>query len=191
MKPKGIKKEPLAQAALKEAIQRGLDTKQTSSIADVRNLLASPGIRECMEDILNTSTMTEPIKEYLRLVFLEKKSQKKAIRKAFGADLGYQENLVTTGVMNHPEVKAFLEMVKSFYVQVSPIAALKEIEILMKPTTSDETRLKAIENIHKKAGLLDSEGAKKELPVTLVINMPKVEAEHSTQAVQVNVGAKP
>lgn len=186
-KGKGIDKDPRAKQALEQAVAIGLNSTDRTNIRDVRGLLASPGIRDCMEDILNTSSMSEPMKVYIRELFFEKKSQKKAIAKAFGTDLGYQEEIITAGVMNHVEVKRFLEMIKLFYVQVSPIASLKEVEILLKPTTTDDNRLKAIESIHKKAGLLgDSSSSKKELPVQLVINMPKSDAP-ATNAVQVNV----
>lgn len=171
MRKKSLKTNPESQIALKKAIQVGLDKKQTS-LTSIRSLLSSPAIQAAMDDILETSSMTENQKIYLREVFFKRSPKKKAIKKAFGRDLGYQEEAIVTGMMNHPEVKEFVNMVKLFYVQVSPIAAVSEVEVLLNPKTSQETKLAAANSIQKKAGIFEEAEGAKDLPVNLVINMP-------------------
>ena len=171
MKRKGLRSNPESQVALTKAIKVGLDTKKTS-LSSIRSLLSSKAIQDAMEDILETSNMTENQKIYLREVFFKRSPKKKAIKKAFGRDLGYQEEAIVTGMMNHPEVREFVNMVKLFYVQVSPIAAVSEVEVLLNPKTSQETKLAAANSIQKKAGIFEEAEGAKDLPVNLVINMP-------------------
>lgn len=172
----GLSKNPEAQAKLQEAIELGLQKtgKVKEKLGDIRGLLASPEISNAMTDILEMSNLSTVQKKFLKMVFIEKVPKKKAIARSFGRDLGYQEEAITQGIMNHTAVKEFLDMVKMFYVKVSPIAALKEVEILMSDDTPADVKLKAAASISSKAGIGERADAARDLPVNIQINMPTV-----------------
>ena len=154
--------------------------EQTPSTTTIKELLRNEDIRSVMEDILETSRMTEPMKAYIRGVFIERKTKKQAIQKAFGRDLGYQEEAITGSIMESAPVKEFVDMIKMFYVRVAPIAALKEVEVMLDPHTDAENKLKAARQIKEGAGIGTDGGKGQQLPVRIVINMPQ----------QTNINAK-
>jgi hypothetical protein len=169
-----LQNNPQAMQAFNRAVEGAKSQTQETkpSIKEMRNLLASPEISSAMMDILQASSLSKPQRIFLEEVFIKRKTRKIAISKAFGRDLGYQEDAVAVGILNHPEVKDFLDMIKLFYIQVAPIAALKEVEIMIDERTSTSDALKAAKQISDKAGLATEEGEGKHLPVNIQINIP-------------------
>jgi len=163
--------KPAVKLQLDHAVEIAKDKQSVNpSLKDVRELLAIKEVSTILENILDTSSLSEPIKNYLKEVFIERKTPKKAINKVFGRDLGYQEEALKEGIMHSPAVKDFLEVVKLFYVRVAPIAAVREVEILL--TGKDKEALTAAKGIKQSAGLIEEPQKGSQLPVNITINMP-------------------
>jgi hypothetical protein len=171
-----IKDNPEAQKAFERAVEEGKkanDNKPT--IKDTKSLLATPAISEAMMDILETSRLTEPQKTFLREVFINRSTRKDAVQTAFNRNLKGQEDAVATGILNHPDVQEFLDMVRMFYVQVAPVAALKEVEVMLDPRSTNKDKLTAAKQISAKGGVTEIQEEKGNLPVNITVNMPSQE----------------
>lgn len=181
--PRKVANKLLSNPHIKQNLQKAEETakslqRENPSLTSIRNLMKSEELRDIMDDILDLSNISKPQKKYLKAVFLEKKSKKKAIKEAFGRDLGYQEEAIAQGIMDHPAVQEFVELVKLFYVKVAPVAALKEVEMMLDPKTDDKVRAGVIKSIKATAGVGGDSVDKGDLPVRIVINMPQ---QHNTQ----------
>lgn len=87
-------------------------------------------------------------------------------------------------MVKQDDIKNFLELIRQIYVQIVPLAVVKEVDLLLDPNTSDDVRLRAAQDIQNRAGI--SEESTSNLPVKLVINAP----QEGNQAVQVNIVEK-
>lgn len=182
--------KPLVQDRLEKAVHiaKALKEKNPVAIRGFRELMQDDEITAAMEDILEVSTMSAPMKTYIRSVFIDKLSKPKAIKKAFGRDLGYQEEALVGSIMENPAVKEFVELVKEFYVRAAPIAALKEVDIMLS-TKNEEVALKAARQIKEGAGIGVEQKGQNQLPVKIVINMPGAQ-QKNTQIIMPKVGEK-
>lgn len=172
-----IKGNPEAEEAFNRAIEsaKNLPPEEKPSIKDARSLLTTPTVSAAMMDILEASRMTEPQKEFLKEVFLEGNTRKAAIRKAFNRNLKGQEDAVATGILNHPDVREFLDTIKLFYVQVAPMAAMVETGVLLDERATNKDKLQAARQITSKAGIGEEGEQRGHLPVNITINMPNSE----------------
>ena len=165
-KNKANKEEQLKkiEEAVEVAKERGLTT------IPLKDIVANDDISALIGNILDLSGMTTAQKAFFKAIFLEKKDQRQALKKAIGTDPGYQTEVFREGLMRHKAVKEFMEMMKLFYIRVAPIAQLKEVELLL-TSKDDDTVLKAAKDIQDRANL-GAEGQKASLPVQVIINMP-------------------
>jgi hypothetical protein len=129
-----------------------------------------------MVAIIDTSNMNEAYKKFIKMVFIDGIDKESALTKVSNA-LGERldpvaKNETINSILQHPEVKDFLEMLKLWYVQVAPVAALTEIDIMLNLATPADVRLKASQSVLKRAGLGDEEDKKGQLPVQVNILMP-------------------
>lgn len=165
-------------------LQRGDPT-----MTDVRKLLRTKQMSAILESMIELSPLPEPQRIFLKEVFIKKTPRQKAIKKAIGTQHGYDEEKLVESLVKHPVVKEFVDLVKLMYIQVAPIAALKEVEMILNPTTKQEVRLDAIKDVQNRAGIRsDSDTKSEELPVQVIINMPT--AHSAPINTQVNVGEK-
>lgn len=173
--------KPQVRQKLDEAVHiaRVIKEKNPLAVKGLREMMANDEISSAMEDILEVSPMSQQMKIYIRSVFIDKLSKKKSIQKAFGKDLGYQEEAIAGSIMENPAVKEFVDLIKEFYINVAPIAALKEMDIML-TTKNEEVALKAARQIKEGAGIGVEQKEGNHLPVRIVINMPQ---QHNTQIV--------
>jgi len=87
-------------------------------------------------------------------------------------------------LVKQEDIKNFLDLIRQIYVQIVPLAVVKEVDLLLDPNTSDDVKLRAAQDIQNRAGI--SEETTPNLPVKLVINAP----QEGNQAVQVNIEEK-
>lgn len=163
--------DPVIQTKLSRAVETGKVVSKREKISSVRELLKTKEIKEAMEDIIMMSGMSPAQKTFLKSLFIEGESKKKAIKKAFGKDLGYQEEIISQGLLSQKGIKEFVAFLKQFYVQVSPIAILKEVDIMLNPLTDPKVALQASMDIQNRA-MPGQSGGSQQLPHTLIINMP-------------------
>lgn len=169
-KMKDILKDP----KIVDALDRARSEAQKISVKELnQGLLKSPGIANAMIDILESSSMSESQKEFIRLVFVERMSKAKAVEEVFGKAAVPTKELISMGILNQPAVKEFLELIKLFYIEASPLAALTELKVMLDEKTEAKDKLAAAKQIKSTAGLAeDSEQVRKALPVQININMP-------------------
>ena len=177
MLPQKTKKIPLMEKpGVPEKVAKAIliANRNPRKVKNIRELVSNPQIREILSNILELSPLTTPQKSYLKSVFIDGLTTKKAIRKAFGRDLGYGEELVVEGLAKNEAVEEFIAIIKNLYIQVAPVAVLKEVEIMLSPFTPERERLKASMDIQDRAGLgNDNLGSSaKNLPVQVIINTP-------------------
>lgn len=163
--------DPIVENKLEQAINTGKTVAKRDNITSIRSLLKTPEIKEAFEDIINMSAMSPAQKIWLKSVFIDQEPQKKAIEKAFGKDLGYQEEIISHAILSQKQIQEFADLMRSFYVKASPIAFLKEIDIMMNPLNDPKVQLAAAKDIQDRA-LPQSSGKSGALPVSIVINMP-------------------
>ena len=176
-KQTSLKENPKAVAALDEAITSSLFEKASRpSITGIKKLLGSKETKDAMLQIIDLSSMNEAYKKFLRLVFIEGVGKESALNKispALGKEFDpVAKNATINNILQHPEVKDFLEMLKLWYVQVAPVAALTEVDIMLSLTTPADVKLKAAQSVLKRGGMGDDEGKKDTLPVMVNIIMP-------------------
>jgi len=171
---------PTVQVALNKVADLAKQKKKERSLTSIRQLLTNPEIQDLLEEILVASTLKEEYKTYLRSVFIKRKAHDKAIKDAFGKDLGYQEDIIVAALRDNQVVKEFLDIIKGLYIQFTPVASLKEFEMILNPNTQDKVKLAAIQDVKETAGMYGSQTRSGDLPVRITINVPV------TQAVQVN-----
>lgn len=172
--------DPIIKTKLARAVSVGKLKSRTENISSIRTMLKTKEICEAMEDIINMSSVSTGVKTFLKAVFLEQLSKKKAIQKAFGKDLGYQEEILSRGLMENPSVKEFVAILKQFYVQIAPIAMLKEVDIMLDPMTDKKVALQASMDIQDRAMPTAQKGNLAQ-PVTVIINAP-----NGNQMTQIN-----
>jgi len=165
-----LTENPEVQIKIDNAVVIAEKKKKTKpTLNSVRELLSIKEVSTIFEDILATSSISEPFKKYLKGVFIDKKSRRIAIQSAFGRDIAYKEEKISEGIMNNPAVKDFLELIKLFYIRVAPVAALKEVELMM--SNNPKVALEAAKDIRAAAGIGDSPDKGSDLPVRVIINM--------------------
>lgn len=167
-------KDILKDPKIVDALDRARSEAQKISVKELnQGLLKSPGIANAMIDILESSSMSESQKEFIRLVFVERMSKAKAVEEVFGKAAVPTKELISMGILNQPAVKEFLELIKLFYIEASPLAALTELKVMLDEKTEAKDKLAAAKQIKSTAGLAeDSEQVRKALPVQININMP-------------------
>lgn len=163
---------PQIKVALDKVQVLAAEKKQERSLTSIRQILTSPEIQDLLEEILTSSPLKEEYKVYLRSIFIKRKSQEKAIKEAFGKDLGYREEQIVTALRDNAVVKEFLDIIKSLYIQFTPVASLKEFEMILNPQTQDKVRLAAIQDVKETAGIGAGTGKSSDLPVNITINIP-------------------
>jgi len=169
-KPNSLLENPKVKESLRDAM---IEAQKIGVTQLKKGLLNKPTIANAMTDILEASSMQESAKEFIRLVFVERISKAKAVEEVFGKNAVPNKDLISMGVLNQPAVKEFLELIKLFYIEVSPLAALTEVGVLMDENTGAKEKLQAAKQIKATAGLTEEEeGGKKQLPVQITINMP-------------------
>jgi len=115
--------------------------------------------------------MSDSQKSYIKAIYIEQKSEQQAIRKVLGFDPGYAKGAFKIGLLKNPAVKEFLDVIKLFYIQIAPVAQLKEVDLML--TARDpEVQLRAAKDIQDRAHL-GPESDKAALPVTVVLNLPQ------------------
>ena len=148
--------------------------KQQKALEPTKSLkaiIATDDVKEILLDILQNSFMSPVQKAYLKGIFIDKLPEKKVIKAVFGRDLGYQADAIRLGITNSKAVKEYMELIKLMYINVVPVAQMKEVEIMLNPFVKPETQLKAAKDIQDRAGL-GQDDTKTALPVTVIINMP-------------------
>lgn len=170
-KKQNLLQNPEVQIKLDKAVEIVNEKKaHDPTLTDVRNFLGLKEVGSILESILETSSLQKPMKDYLKAVFIQRLPKKRALTKVFGRDLGYQEEALTDGIMHNAAVKEFLEIIKLFYVRVAPIAAVKEVEILL--TGKHKDALAAAKAIKQGAGIIEESSKPPALPVSVIIQMP-------------------
>ena len=163
---------PTVAVALDKVATLAEQKKKERSLTSIRQLLTNPEIQDLLEEILVASTLKEEYKTYLRSVFIKRKSHDKAIKDAFGKDLGYQEDIIVAALRDNQVVKEFLDIIKGLYIQFTPVASLKEFEMILNPNTQDKVKLAAIQDVKETAGMYAGQARSGDLPVRITINVP-------------------
>lgn len=170
-----LEQKPALAAAMEKAAAAAQELRlKDPKMTDLRAVMKSKDMQQAFNEMIEFSAMSEPLKKYVRGVLIEKKTKRKALQKAFGRDLGYQEEALSAAIMNNPSVKDFVDLVKEFHKRMAPVAAMKEVEIMFDPKVDAKTRLDAAKDIQNRAGVVDQSNARSTvLPVTVQINMPQ------------------
>jgi len=151
------------------------------TIRTLKELIATKEMKEALEEILNLSRLAPAQKAFLKAVIIDRLSQRKALQKAFGRDLGYEQELISRALFSDPAVKEVIAAIRQIYLQVVPIAILKEIDIMLDPKNDPEIQLRAAQDIQNRAGLTEQGGGRGSLPVTVIINAPPGTKQTLTQ----------
>ena len=146
------------------------DIKTKQSITSIRTLIANPEIKGLLEEIIDMSAMSEPQKNFVRAVFVEGLSQKKAVKAAFGNDLGYGAEITDRAMLQTSQIKEFADIIKGIYIKVAPVAVMKEVEVML--TGDHDQALAAARDLQDRAGAGANAANQNNLPVQVIINMP-------------------
>jgi len=145
-------------------------------------------MKEAVTDLIETSSLNKIQKKYLKYLLVEGLRPDQAFSKTTGLHSKFKENFdnVVLGqqLVKQEDIKNFLDLIRQIYVQIVPLAVVKEVDLLLDPNTSDDVKLRAAQDIQNRAGI--SEETTPNLPVKLVINAP----QEGNQAVQVNIEEK-
>lgn len=160
---------------VKEDFEKALalinEKKLANRDVSIKKIVANDDIKAMLLDILELSYISPSQKAFLKATFIEGVPENKAIKRIFGRDLGYQAEAIKLGIMQSAAVKEYMDIIKSLYIRIAPVAQLKEVEIMLNPFTKSETALKAAKDIQDRAGV-GTDGQKSQLPVTVVIQLP-------------------
>lgn len=163
-----------------EAIERTTQTiqarKYQSGITSLKQLLDTPELKGLMQEMLRLSNLTEPQKKYLGALFFEKKSSRRAIQDALGRDVGYAVEPIRNAWNNLPEIKEFIGIIRNIYLKFTPVASMKEFQMIFDPLVDPKVKLEAIKDIKSTAGIGEEQSKSTELPVHINLNFNKVEA---------------
>jgi hypothetical protein len=146
-------------------------------------------MKEAVTDLIETSSLNKAQKKYLKYLLVDGLRPDQAFSKTTGLHPKFQEKnfdnvVLGQQLVKQDDIKNFLELIRQIYVQIVPLAVVKEVDLLLDPNTSDDVRLRAAQDIQNRAGI--SEESTSNLPVKLVINAP----QEGNQAVQVNIVEK-
>ena len=150
----------------------------------LKQLLATKEMKEAVGDLIETSSLNRIQKKYLKYLLVDNLSKTKAFQKATGLEEGFDTFVLGEEIVKQEDIKNFLDLIRQIYVQIVPLAVVKEVDLLLSPKTSDDVKLRAAQDIQNRAGI--SEDTTSNLPVKLIINAP----QGGDQAVQINIGDK-
>lgn len=80
---------------------------------------------------------------------------------------------------------------KSLLLQLSPLATIRMAEIMLDKNTPVETALKAAKDIMDRAGLSQNQAPANNLPVNVVIKIPKGEEKQINTQVNILTNGQP
>jgi len=188
------KTNPIVESKITQAIAVGREAGKTATIKSVRDIVRTPELKEILVDLLGMSNMAEPQKAFLKALFIDGMTQHEAIQEAFGRDLGYAEEPTARAIRQQKSIQEFVGIIKRIYVQLVPVAILKEVDIMLDPVADKELQLRAAQDIQDRAGI-GTTGPANKLPVTVIINPPPgtptaVAVQGENVAVQVNQDGK-
>lgn len=155
---------------------------ENPTVRDIRQLMSDKKLRNAVENLLELSTMTEPQKQFIKSLFIKGESKKTAIRKAFGKDLGYREEILSRSIMKTAPVQEFVKALREIYVKAAPLAIITELDLMLS-SKDEKVRLVAAQSVQKKAGLDQASQKSGDLPVQVVINMPGAKTENKNLTV--------
>jgi len=133
--------------------------------------------------LIETSSLNRVQKKYLSFLLVDGLSKKEALSKATGLSDNFDTLILGEEIVKQDDIKNFLDLIRQIYVQIVPLAVVKEVDLMLNPNTSDDVKLRAAQDIQNRAGISEAPNANR-LPVNLVINPPQGEGK---QAVQVNI----
>lgn len=133
--------------------------------------------------MIETSSLNRVQKKYLKFLLVDGLSKKEALSKATGLSDNFDTLILGEEIVKQDDIKHFLDLIRQIYVQIVPLAVVKEVDLMLNPNTSDDVKLRAAQDIQNRAGISEAPSVSK-LPVNLVINPPQGEGK---QAVQVNI----
>jgi hypothetical protein len=96
-------------------------------------------------------------------------------------------------MFTNEDFNRFVNIMKQLYLRLSPLALVRQTEIMLSKNTPVETALKAAQDIQNRAGLqAGAHSQSNSLPVTVVIKMPNKADKNLTQVnILNNNGEKP
>ena len=142
-------------------------------------VVSSAPVKEAFLELMKTAHLPEPLRKMAIYIFGDNMDDKEAIKKAFGMELPAED--VMTAFYNDPAAKRVIDMIRSWYVSIAPMAAMRETEMLL----SDEwdylkatEKAKLIESVHQKAGVIEVDPTgNKVVPVQVNIIVPQAPAQ--------------
>lgn len=150
----------------------------------LNKLIFSPKVRNAIDELISSSTMPQASKEFFKSIFSNQREKRRLVRAILG-DENNLTNLFYGSVMNDEQTIKFVNLMKSLLLQLSPLATIRMAEIMLDKNTPVETALKAAKDIMDRAGLSQNQSSANNLPVNVVIKIPKGEEKQINT--QVNI----
>lgn len=181
-----------ALSVVKEKLEKKVDrrTKKRFKLKGLtlNKLIFSPKVKNAIDELISSSSMPEASKDFFKSMFGNNKEKRKIVR----AILGDEQNLTNLfygSVMTDEQTIKFVNLMKSLLLQLSPLATIRIAEIMLDKNTPVDTALKAAKDIMDRAGLSQNQSPTNNLPVNIVIKVPK-DKEKNQINTQVNIITK-
>ena len=141
----------------------------------LNKLLFSPEVRQAINELIEASDMGEGSKEFFRKMFSSSNEKRKFVKAILG-DKGSVTSLFAEKMFSNEDFNRFITLMKQLYLRLSPLALIRQTEIMLSKNTPVDTALKAAQDIQNRAGLQAGAASQSNnLPVTVVIKMPKAD----------------
>ncbi|MGB9832845.1 MAG: hypothetical protein ACPLPP_05015 [Caldisericum exile] len=141
-------------------------------------------MKEAVADLIEFSSLNKVQKKYLKFLLVDGLDKQLALSKATGLAPSFNTMVLGEEIVKQDDIKSFLDLIRSIYVQIVPLAVVKEVDLMLSPNTSDDVKLRAAQDIQNRAGVTET-ATSQNLPVKLVINPPT--GEKTNQLIQVNI----
>ena len=158
----------------------------------LNKLLFSPEVRQAIEELIEASDMNQGSKEFFKKMFSSSYEKKRFVRAILGDERSVT-SLFAEKMFTNEDFNRFVNIMKQLYLRLSPLALVRQTEIMLSKNTPVETALKAAQDIQNRAGLqAGAHSQSNSLPVTVVIKMPNKADKNLTQVnILSNNGEKP
>jgi len=157
----------------------------------LNRLLFSPEVRQAVEELIEASDMNQGSKEFFRKMFSSSHEKKRFVRAILGDERSVT-SLFAERMFTNEDFNRFVNIMKQLYLRLSPLALVRQTEIMLSKNTPVETALKAAQDIQNRAGLqAGANSQSNNLPVTVVIKMPKADKNLTQVNILNNNGEKP